>query len=314
MGRIRPVIIVFGLLIFSSPVAAQWHGAHYDADTSDYPKIRKDIEMINRLIRLSPDEAKHYVERSVKFRELKDWPYALADIEKADSLRPNQPAIYYEKALIYYGLEDYKKALVFLDSVTHLRPNFEWGWLDRATVYQHLGRHEEALADLGKAMTLKPKWWLPDVIQGQVFEALELKKDAMRSYNAAIVKDKLQPLAFVRRGLLRHKNGDLEKAETDFLEAMRLKPNYPLAAVSLADLWNEKEQYKDALFMANLAVSMDRNYMDAYRARLTAYKGQNRMEEACNDYIILFENTGYKSDTDLKKCLKAHRKKKKSKP
>jgi predicted TPR repeat methyltransferase len=123
------------------------------------------------------------------------------------------------------ALDSYERALA-------LQPNYPEAWCHRAIVLNDLGRHLDAAASAEQALAARPGY--ADALQalGNALQALERFGDAVQAYDAALAKapPARQAEIWCARGAALKKSGGLAAALDSYDHALRLRPDYAIAA------------------------------------------------------------------------------------
>ena len=88
----------------------------------------------NKAISLKSDNFTHYVNRGNLLHEKNDYSGAIADYNKAVSLAPNDEKALFNRSLIMIEIGDYNQALKDLDRILKNNPNMYEAIYMRATV------------------------------------------------------------------------------------------------------------------------------------------------------------------------------------
>lgn len=97
-----------------------------------------------------------YVNRGYAYRRKGQCDLALADFDKAISLRANKPHIYRARGSVYLCLKRYTEALADLNYAIEKDPNDAWAFLYRGRVHLALGDRTNAKSDFDQAVKLDP--------------------------------------------------------------------------------------------------------------------------------------------------------------
>lgn len=140
-------------LLCVAPLALRAHGTHSQL-----------MEVVNRKIEDSPDDANLWYQRGFLNLEHEDAVQALEDLKKAESLAPGKLPTLLLKGLALELSGKLTDARSALDAHILRFPDHGRGYSSRARVLLKLGRTEEALADYRTALSKTPNAE-PDLIQ-----------------------------------------------------------------------------------------------------------------------------------------------------
>lgn len=127
----------------------------------------------------------------------KNFPAALAFIERALKVSPTNPMLYYERAKIHTELGDYEAAE---SDYTH-GMRFSQGataYAGRAAVRLALGRTKEALIDANHAIACSRLWWRGYYERGRVYIALGHPGVALDDFNQALELNRMPPPEIIK--------------------------------------------------------------------------------------------------------------------
>jgi tetratricopeptide (TPR) repeat protein len=91
--------------------------------------------------------------------------------------------------------------------------------------------------------------------------------------------------AYAIRGKLWHEKHELEKALTDWNEAIRCDPNDPLAYVERGAAWFDEKEYEKAIADCNEAILLDPSCGMAYALRGSVWWAKEEYDRAIPDYV-----------------------------
>lgn len=140
----------------------------------------------NKAISLKSDNFTHYVNRGNLLHEKNDYSGAIADYNKAVSLAPNDEKALFNRSLIMIEIGDYNQALKDLDRILKNNPNMYEAIYMRATVSQKLGNHTAAINDLSRVIGRYPKFAPAYEARAGSYNALQKKKAAFGDMQAII--------------------------------------------------------------------------------------------------------------------------------
>ena len=232
-------------------------------DTSDFPGLRRDIELQNfsikmdstyvaayfkrasleyllgnyetsineenEILRRFPDYAADaYSNRGMCYCMLKKYSLGIKDLEKTKQLTPSDHMSYLNLAYAQSGMLQFKAAILNLDTAIMLKPSYAKAFANRGFAKDKLEKYAEAIEDYNKALDIKPNY--PEVYVNRACAEINLKKydDAIADLNKAI---EIFPLFsssyefYLNRGLAYEKKGDQANAKLDREKASLLRRN-----------------------------------------------------------------------------------------
>ena len=122
---------------------------------------------------------------------------------------------------------DFAGAASVFELATTLNHDFPQAWNNLGLVLQTLGRHSEAVAAFDGAIAARPEYAECFCNRGRCRQAIGGMRDARFDYDRAFAcADQTLRPALHNRGTLRHRDGDLARAEEDFTAALDLAPDH----------------------------------------------------------------------------------------
>ena len=177
------------------------------------------------------------------FRERAYEP-SLIYCQTALFIHPNLDAARVQLADIYVAINNHLLAIATFKAIPENSP-YSWSARMRmANSLNQAGQTEEARSELQKLASQQPARIDPLLALADILRVQEQYKDAIAVYDKAIAR--IEPIEarhwsiFYARGMSLERNGDWDKAESDFLQALRLQPDQPLVLNYLGYSWVEQ--------------------------------------------------------------------------
>jgi tetratricopeptide (TPR) repeat protein len=115
---------------------------------------------------------------------LKNYPLALATLQKTFRLNPSHADIYFQRAKIYAALGDFDSAEADFTAGLKFTPNAP-AYAGRAAARLALGRPGEALVDANHVIACSRLWWRGYYERGRVYHALGYFQIALDDFDQA---------------------------------------------------------------------------------------------------------------------------------
>jgi tetratricopeptide (TPR) repeat protein len=128
-------------VLLSLPVLSHAHGP-----------LHEQIIEVTRQIAIFPDSVELYLKRGELHRHHLDWPAALADFNRADSLRPDLVSIDLYCGKTWLDAAEPERAKLALNRYLKKTPDDADGLLTRARALNLLGEHLSAAQDFTRAL------------------------------------------------------------------------------------------------------------------------------------------------------------------
>jgi tetratricopeptide (TPR) repeat protein len=279
-----------------------WQHGHYSAALGDF-------EQALRLLPDGPDKVAAYAYRARVYRQLEDWPSALADLDNAQEHAPAFGAAYAERAFILLMQGDNDEALVELDRAVALLPDGP----ERAMAYTNRGSTKKlqgdlagALADYERAVASEPEF------QPARERCAELRKqlaaeavragaqadpnetarelywraqkaspvDQLALYTRILELQPQEPVTLYLRGVAHCKLGLLDQALDDLDLAIWLRPRFAAAITERGLALTHMGEMAAALDALDEALAYDPAYAIAHENYCVAMAVAGRWQDA----------------------------------
>ncbi|MBF0566253.1 MAG: tetratricopeptide repeat protein, partial [Nitrospirae bacterium] len=102
-------------------------------------------------------KAEIYIKRSQAYRELKEYPHALRDANKAIAFNSQEARLFELRASLYYSMGSYRLAITDYGEAIRLNPRESKYYDMRALAFKAGGNTRQALQDIATAITINPK-------------------------------------------------------------------------------------------------------------------------------------------------------------
>lgn len=216
-----------------------------------------------------------------------DTDGALADFERAATLRPDMPEPHMMLAIAYGKREDYQRAIREYDLYLATVPGNPAAWSNRAYACLQAGDRASARADIDRAVQLAPGE--RSFVENRIVIARESDdwKTVLSDASRLLEDFPTDAALHLERGKALARLGSLEAARDDFDRAIVLSPS--AAAYFLRGCANLDLGHLDAaIYDLGKTVELDPDFADAYRRRAHAEYRQQRYLSAvrdCGEYV-----------------------------
>jgi tetratricopeptide (TPR) repeat protein len=177
------------------------------------------------------------------------------DFLKAYEGIPESPQVTIYLGALYMAIEEYDKSLAYYDKTLSLAPAYRDALLGKASCLSYIGRYHEAIEILNKLVALgfylmgESHYWL-------AWNYHELKDNERAQLHIEESKSRLpsDSEVFSLAGTITLENNELEKAEKEFIESLRLNGRNINAILGLGQVYAQKQKWlESALFYSNAA-------------------------------------------------------------
>jgi tetratricopeptide (TPR) repeat protein len=220
-----------------SRAMVQYHKGNYAASVAE----------ATAALEQSPDCAKVLlITRGAAHGKLRDYPHALADLNRAIDLQPNHSEPYRERGKVYEQQGQHDRALADFNKAVLLNTLEENNYCDRADLHRTRGNQKQALSDYNQALELNPR--MTAAREGRMMTALLLRDFDRCLADAAslLARQPNDPDVLAVRGGAHTGRGDFDKARADLDRAVALEPRNVLALIARGGLHRQRGDYSKA--------------------------------------------------------------------
>ena len=206
---------------------------------------------------------------------------------KANKNFPRSLSVTISLTKIYFAFEEFEKCLEFNEKALDLSPDYRDALLGKAICLCYLGRNEEAIEMLNKLIELgmylmgETHYWL-----AWNWNELEKYEDAWKEIENAkkylIGNHEVNSLS----GIIAFKKGNLDEAEKDFKEALRMNPSSCESAFYLGKICARRGNWKDSGLYFERAASCQERIEDALEKKTKEIENSDFSEERKKKLIL----------------------------
>jgi tetratricopeptide (TPR) repeat protein len=193
--------------------------------------------------RLAPSDLEGvYVERAAAYAGLRQFDWALADLDLAAAITPNDPAAQVVRVKIpptdhldqaeaaqrgatLVSRGDNDGALTALNRAISMKPDDEFSLYERGLAWLHRRNYDQAIADFTAVIRIKPETWGAYAVRGEALAGKGDLSHSLSDYNDALRLHPGEPATFFGRGQTYALMRDVPHAVADFTEALRTQPS-----------------------------------------------------------------------------------------
>ena len=121
-------------------------------------QLERAVELIDKAIKISPNNAAFYSNRGNALQGLKQFDAAIASYDKAIQLKPDYADAYSNRGFALQGLKQFDAAIASYDKAIQLKPGYAEAYYNRGNALQDLKQFDAAIASYDKAIQLKPDY------------------------------------------------------------------------------------------------------------------------------------------------------------
>ena len=192
---------------------------------------------------------------------------ALEAFNEAIKLNPNNALAYCNRSVIYFDREDYEKALSDANKAVELDPTYALSYYNRGLANQNLQDYEQAVLDYNKAIDLDPNLLAAYNNRGLILYAAQYYAYALNDFNKVIELNPNFAIAYNNRNLIHVALKDFNSALNDVNKAIELKPDYAEAYYNRGNIYYYLHQYQKAIEEYDKAIELNPNFSQAKHNR-----------------------------------------------
>ncbi|MBL26101.1 MAG: hypothetical protein CMM50_00925 [Rhodospirillaceae bacterium] len=173
---------------------------------------------------ISDEQAVAHNNRGNIYNRRQLYDKALADYDKAISLKPDYANAYNNRGSAYIDLQDFERAIADFDHAIAISPDYAEAHNNRCEAELRLGEVDRAFADCRKAIDLQPDSAAFHRTLGAVYLETKNYGKADAALSTAISLSPGNVSAWLRRAAAREALGSTEDAIADYRQALALDP------------------------------------------------------------------------------------------
>ena len=181
-------------------------------------------------------------------------------LTNAARLRPNDAGVLVGRGRLHAHRKQYQKALQLFQAALKQNPKYTPAMLEAALVFTAVFQPQQAVPLLRRALSIDPNNMPMQLMLGNACQQMGWWKEAVSAYETArshgYVNDRLLAnLATTYRAV-----GQFENAESTFLEALKLRPDFTEAKAGLAELYETTGRTDKAQQLIDESVRSNKNH------------------------------------------------------
>ncbi len=174
------------------------------------------------------EEARPYLDRGIKYLQMKDPTGALKELLKAVEITPNDPQIHNWLGLAYQLKHEYKESEDHLKKSIELDPKFSEARNNLGATYLAMEEWDKAIEQF-KIISRDVLYRSPDLAYNNLGYAYFRKgmfDEAIENYQKSLKLNDAMPVAHHNLGLVLLELGKMEEAIKEFHRAIEIYPEY----------------------------------------------------------------------------------------
>ena len=199
--------------------------------------------------------------RGTYYRSNKKYDAALADFNKAISLKSDYHLAYNNRGNVYFNQRKFEQAAADYTKVLEIKPDNEKAYGNRGGVYIEQKKYDLAEKDLTKAIEIDPFYLDAYMNRGVLYSMTNRFDLAKKDYDSYIKYRNNNAMIYHWRGIAQQQTGQHQAATQDFSKAIQLNGKvadfYYQNAVSLSALGNKAAALQNAQKAKNLGMKVE---------------------------------------------------------
>lgn len=246
---------------------AEQHYNYALKNSNEKEEILNSLEKICRQrSEANPADAEAHCNLGVIYQKRGKTTEAIAEYQKAEKLNPALLTTKTNMAILYYDKKQYKEAIECCNKALLISPKNTQARLQKAKSFQALSLWENATEEYKNVLKYEPQNSEAQFGLAEIYTKNMPEKDALAAIQAQGIK--LSPDFYAKTAYDAHKNKDIAKAEQYYKLAINENPNDKALYLNLAQIYNGKNDYANAMVYAQKAKQMfpnDQQVNDLYK-------------------------------------------------
>ena len=218
-----------------------------------------------------------------------DWGAVIATEGDLLKINPQDAKAYYNRSRAYYSKNDLDKCLADVNEAIRLDPHYADAYNTRGIIFEEQGEGAKAIADFTEAIRLAPKYPAAYDNRAQAFIDTGEFDKAIADASQAILLQPGYSMAYLHRAMGYYGKKDMDEAMKDSKAAIAADPKNAFAYDGLATVYGQKGDYKNAILQLNEAIWQNGKVPNFYHDRGWAKNKAGDYAGALEDYTRLVE-------------------------
>lgn len=197
---------------------------------------QESIDLANEMLTLESKTSRPFVIKAICYQMMKDTTRAIENYMLAAERDPDNAEVQLELGVLHWGKRD-PLAQAFLQNAVAISPEMPQALYALGMAYQDNGKFDEAMETYNRLIELDSAHANAIYNIGYIhYQYLDEHEEALSHFNRAVKAKPNYYEAVYMRGLCYEAMGDNTRAKQEYGYALRLNPNYGLAAKGMERL------------------------------------------------------------------------------
>ncbi len=247
-------------------------------------------DVLNRLIKLSPDYSVAFYHRSMVYNKLKKYDEAINDICNCIALdNTNKDA---RDFFLSIAGKNYPLAISNVNKQIRLHPGREIWYILRGKLFDEKENFRAAISDYSKAIELTDLEYKSNVLtyRADSYSNVGMYDEAIADLSESISLDSLEAFTYANRGDVQRLKANYKGAIADFTKASEIDPCQAWFYYRRGWTYEIMREFENAINDYNVAITINKDYAYTYLHRGRLYEQQfKNPQKAQKDYNTILE-------------------------
>jgi tetratricopeptide (TPR) repeat protein/Txe/YoeB family toxin of Txe-Axe toxin-antitoxin module len=241
------------------------------------------IEDYNKALQINLNYALAYKNRGVTRREMGDYQGAIEDYNKALQINPSDDEAYYNRGnVLVLELKDYQGAIADYSESLRINPKNALAYFNRGNAHLFVRNYQKAIADFKQTLKVDPHFAEAKENLSLALAAIENNQEEITDTNQSL-QDTLAAV-YDNRGVLCSKQGDYQRAISNYNQALQINPINPIAYYNRGNARFQLGDAQGAIADYDQAIKLNPNDAGSYLNRGIVRAELGDIQRAIVDY------------------------------
>lgn len=193
-------------------------------------------EDLNKCISLNENNVGAYLMRAdIEMSKNKDYPKAIADMDRAIKLEPKKADLFVNRAFLRYKVDDYFGAMSDFDYAIGLDPGNVPAHFNRALLKMEVGDVNKAIEDFSFALSREPENYQALYNRGVLYQDIKEYQKSIADFDKVLEAYPYLPMVYFARSESKRLMGDMAGGERDYNKMRKMQKEQELKRHAIAD-------------------------------------------------------------------------------
>jgi len=262
----------------------------------------KAIELLKSALAYSDDPPDIYSLIGMEYLFMDDYRSAKDYFVKCLKVDPDDYSSLYNVIYCFEFLEEHDGAIEFLNTYLDKSPYCEVAWHQLGKQFFAKKMFKEALASFEFAIISDDTFVGAYLEKGKVLEKMKRYDEAIEHYEMTLTLDDPTSFAYLQMGRCYEKLGRLEQAQKYYYKTVHEDPLLDKGWMAITNFYFKQGQFQKALYYSNKAINIDSENVLYWKLNAEINKELQMWEEADLSYQKTVELGNYELETWISWC------------